>query len=227
MNTVTHVLINASIDRAGRRRATRGRHRIATKPFVLGGVAPDLPLIVLTAGGFAWFSGVRGWTTGETFHHIFDDLFFTHPGWIAAHNVLQAPLVLLAAILGAVALRRRWPGPARTIGWFAAGCAVHVAGDIPLHHDDGPLLLFPLDWQLRFQSPISYWDTARHADIVRPLELALVVGLTAYLLWPVVRRRLRGHPHLSRRRREPRHRRLGRRPRDEPAGRADDPDKTA
>lgn len=115
MNTVTHVLINASIDRAARRRATGERHPIATTPFLLGGVAPDLPLIVLTAGAFAWFSGVQGWTAGQTFRHVFDDLFFTHPAWIAAHNVLQAPLLLAAAILGAVAVRRRWPVPARTL----------------------------------------------------------------------------------------------------------------
>lgn len=191
MNTITHVLINGSIDRAVRRRTTADEHPIATKPFLLGGLAPDVPLIALTGAAFAWFSGVRGWPAGETFRYVFDELFFTHPGWIAAHNVLQAPLILLAAIGAAVALRRRWPGPARTLGWFFAGCAVHVAGDIPVHHDDGPLLLFPFDWQVRFHSPISYWDPARHADIVRPLEIALVAALAAYLLWPVVRRRWR------------------------------------
>lgn len=188
MNTVTHVLINASIDRAVHRRATGERHPITTKPFLLGGLAPDLPLMVLTGAAFAWFSGVQGWTVSETFRHVFDDLFFTHPGWIATHNVLQAPLILLAGILAAVAVRHRWPGPARTLGWFFAGCAIHVAGDIPLHHDDGPLLLFPLDWQLRFHSPVSYWDTARYADVVRPLELTLVAALAVYLLWPTVRR---------------------------------------
>ncbi|MEZ4675136.1 MAG: hypothetical protein R2932_12925 [Caldilineaceae bacterium] len=32
----------------------------------------------------------------------------------------------------------------------------HTAIDIPLHYDDGPLLLFPFDWKTRFHSPVSH-----------------------------------------------------------------------
>lgn len=190
MNTITHVLVNASVDRVVRGRTTAERHPIATTPFVLGGLAPDVPLIALTLGAFAWFSGVRGWPAGETFDHVFRELFYVDPGWITAHNALHAPLVLAAGLVVAAAARRPWPRPSRRLGWFLTGCAVHTALDVPVHRDDGPLLLFPLDWDLRFVGPVSYWDPAHYGTIVRPLELALVVAMAAYLLWPAVRRRL-------------------------------------
>ena len=47
--------------------------------------------------------------------------------------------------------------------------------DIPVHHDDGPLVLFPLDWKTRIMSPVSYWDRAHYGAIVGPLDMAATV----------------------------------------------------
>lgn len=50
---------------------------------------------------------------------------------------------------------------------------VHVAGDLPLHHDDAHRHLFPFsDW--RFESPVSYWDPAHYGGYVAALETLLV-----------------------------------------------------
>jgi hypothetical protein len=35
---------------------------------------------------------------------------------------------------------------------------LHSLIDIPRHVDDGPLLIFPLNWTWHFHHPISYWD---------------------------------------------------------------------
>ena len=76
---------------------------------------------------------------------------------------------------------------------FALGCAVHTALDIGVHHDDGPLLLFPFDLSYRFMSPVSYYDPAHYGSIVAPIDLAItVVGLTVITaVWVRRRRRAR------------------------------------
>lgn len=192
MNTVTHVLVNAAIDRRVREQRdggnATGEHPIATKAFLWGGAAPDLPLIAMTAGAMAWFPLRHGWSLGRSFEHIFRNLYFENPAWIAANNLLQSPTMLLLMLAGLVLLRRRRPAAAHSMLWFLLGAVVHVALDIPVHHDDGPLLFFPFQWTIRFQSPVSYWDPRHYGDIVRIVELVLMVALVLYLLRPRLRR---------------------------------------
>lgn len=201
MNTITHVLINATIDRRVRERRSSGQpaddvvrapapadHPIHTKAFLWGGAAPDLPLIVMTIVAAGWFMAVRGWALGESLSHVFRDLYFSNPFWKAANNLLQAPAMLLIWFGVILLVRRRWPSVGRKLLWFLAGIAVHVALDIPVHHDDGPLLLFPFEWTVRFRSPISYWDPQHQGDIVGAIEYVAMAAMTVYLL----RYRLRG-----------------------------------
>lgn len=198
MNTVTHVLVNAAIDRRVRERGVDAQgdghgtdgtvapapedHPIHTKAFLWGGAAPDLPLIVMTVVAAAWFMVGRGWGLGESLSHVFRDLYFSNPFWKAANNVLQAPAMLLLWLGVVLLIRRRWPSPGRALLWFLAGMVIHVALDIPVHHDDGPLLLFPFEWTVRFHSPISYWDPRHHGDVVGIVEYASTAALVLYLL---------------------------------------------
>lgn len=209
MNTITHVLVNATIDRRVReRRAATGTeglqdrerapspadHPIATSAFLWGGAVPDLPLIVMTVGTATWFTLVRDWSLRVSLEHVFDDLYFTDPWWKLANNLLQSPVMLLLWFGVAVLLRRRSPELGRRALWFLAGVALHVAVDIPVHHDDGPLVLFPFDWETRIQSPISYWDPEHYGGVVGAIEYAAMLGMTLYLLRYHVRgwwRRLR------------------------------------
>ena len=68
----------------------------------------------------------------------------------------------------------RW-GPA--LFWFAAACMLHTLIDIPLHYDDGPLVFYPLNWQARFYSPVSYWDPRRYGIPVAIMEHLMVLGM--------------------------------------------------
>ena len=55
-------------------------------------------------------------------------------------------------------------------------CLLHSFVDIVTHHDDGPVLFWPLNWHFRFPSPISYWDNA---------HFGRQVGIFEWILGPV------------------------------------------
>lgn len=198
MITTTHVALNGALTRWSRR-GGRDRARLrrllpddaARSALLLGGLAPDVGLYVLSAGALAWFPATRGWDLGTTLEHVYGTLFFRSAPWIVLHNTLHAPLVLAAlAGVGHAGRARPW-GPG--LRAFAVGCALHTALDVPTHVDDGPLLLFPFDWDTRFRSPVSYWDPAHHGDVLGPVDLAITVGLGGWLLTTWWRERRTGH----------------------------------
>lgn len=186
MNTPSHLLINAALHKGLRRTAP-----IPRSAFLLGAIAPDVPLYLLSIGGFVYYRYGQGWEVGRTFEYMFDTLFFTDPYWIALHNMFHSPTVLLILLACCWPLRRKIGSPARWLFWFAAGCLIHTMIDIPTHGNDGPLLLFPFEWTMRYHSPISYWDPRYYGREFVFFELSLNLVLLAYLLVPVVMRRLK------------------------------------
>lgn len=196
MLTTTHVTINGALSRLSRgdrtgATADAARRLLpddATRRAILwGGLAPDVGLAALSVGAAAWFPLARGWTFERTFEHVYRDLFFEDPVWVVAHNLLHAPLVLLALL--AVGVRRG----GRTGRWFTAfgvGCLLHSVVDVLTHHDDGPLLLFPLEWTVRFSSPVSYWDPAHGGWWLGPVDTAITLVGGGWLLVTWGRRRL-------------------------------------
>ncbi len=131
-----------------------------------------------------FFPLARDLTVGESMRYAFDTLFFESKPWIAVANILHSPVIVGALFVGsrAAALSPTWQ---RRLGSFAAGCALHIAMDVPVHHDDGPVLLWPLDWSYRFESPVSYWDPEHFGRIVAPIDLAITIvgGATLARSW--------------------------------------------
>lgn len=166
---------------------------VHTKALLLGSFMPDVPLVVLTLGYFAyryWFDPLA---PGE---HIYgpryDNLYFQNPVWIAGHNLFHAPLPI-GVMLGVgytMGLRRQqtW---GTALFWFALACGLHALVDIFTHYNDGPLLLFPFNWSYRFSAPISYWDPRYGGRIFAPLEHLLDLAILVYLatVW-LVRRKI-------------------------------------
>jgi len=186
MMTTTHVLMAATAGVALKR---QGRS-LPMKWLVFGGVAPDLALLVLTGGYMVALQ--QGWLPGERlFGPLYDTLYFTNPIWIAGYNLLHAPLVIAALIGAGVWAVRRGALWGAAMLWFGVGCALHTAGDIPVHHNDGPLLLFPFEWSVRFYSPVSYWHPDYYAAQFGVFETLLVVAMLAYLLIPPLLRWVR------------------------------------
>ncbi|MBW4541248.1 MAG: hypothetical protein KME43_19230 [Myxacorys chilensis ATA2-1-KO14] len=89
MNTPSHFLMTAALDKA------LPRVPIVKRAFLLGAIAPDLPLWLLSIGSILYYHLILGWTRAETARLMFDDLYFHHPFWIASHNLLHSPLLLL------------------------------------------------------------------------------------------------------------------------------------
>lgn len=158
---------------------------VSTKALLLGSVLPDLALFALTAWFIVYyrFMAPQGLPDDSVFGTLYDELFFHNPIWIVGHNLFHAPFILAAlGVAGYVGARQewRWGWP---LVWLMVGCGLHTVVDIFTHHNDGPLLLFPFDWRMRFSAPISYWDVRYGARVVAPLEHAMDVAIIVYLLW--------------------------------------------
>jgi membrane-bound metal-dependent hydrolase YbcI (DUF457 family) len=176
MNTPSHFLMTAALDKA------LPRVPIHRQAFLLGSIMPDLPLWILSLGGILYYRLILGWSLAEAFRQMFDHLYFHNLFWISFHNLLHAPLLLLLG-MGLVWRKRRNIGTKyRWLFWFFVACLLHSIVDILTHVNDGLLLLFPLNWTLRFQSSISYWDARHYGSQFQQFEIALDGLLIVYLL---------------------------------------------
>lgn len=185
MQTQSHFLITLALRQPLQRRGLS----IHTGAFLLGSFLPDIPLFILTVW-FAIFSSAaqEGLMEGPALAE-YDRLFFNDPAWIVPHNFFHAPLIL-AAIFGlGLLLERRESAWGNRLIWLAVAAGLHTAIDIPTHHNDGPLLLFPFDFHTRFISPVSYWDPEYYGNIFGPVELALDGLLILYFVIAWIRRR--------------------------------------
>lgn len=190
MNTPSHLIINAAL----RKRA--GPARLRGSAFLLGAVLPDLPLWLLWMGLYCYERYLLGDLAINAMDKQFDTLYFTNPLWIASYNTLHAPLLLLPALALLWRFRSQLTARGGWWFWFVAGCLVHTAIDIPTHSNDGPLLFFPLEWTIRFHSPISYWDPRHYGRQFTIFEFGLDLVLLVYLGVPWVIQRLRARSVL-------------------------------
>lgn len=148
--------------------------------LVVGGVAPDVALWLLSLGAIIYYPLVDDLSISEAHQRAMDDLYFNSSWWIAGHNLLHAPLILLALIAVASPLNPQWR---RRIRFFAAGALLHSMIDVLVHHDDGPLVFFPVSWSVRFSSPVSYWDPDHYGWFMQPIDLAITMAGAAWLVW--------------------------------------------
>jgi len=185
LQTYSHIILTALLNQ---KLQTQPHVPVHSRAFLVGAFAPDIALGILT-GQFLIkrrLAGSESVWCGEEFNSIF----FSNPVWIISHNLLHAPLLLVCLMmLGYVAgssWHKTWGW---TLLWFAVGCGIHTLIDIPTHHDDGPLVLFPIDGKLRFKSPISYWDRRHGAWFIAPIEHLLDILMLVYLLGIVLGKR--------------------------------------
>jgi membrane-bound metal-dependent hydrolase YbcI (DUF457 family) len=175
MNTPSHLIITAALDKG------LSRVPIHRPAFLWGSIAPDLPLWILSLGGMIYYRFILGWSMRDTFNYLFDELYFHDPLWMSCHNFLHSPVIIGLGIV-LVANKRQWIGSRqRWLFWFFGACLLHSTIDIFTHADDGPLLLFPLEWSFRFNSPISYWDPRHYGREFSRFEFVLNGLLLIYL----------------------------------------------
>lgn len=188
MNTPTHFLITYSL---GRMLRLPRRYGIRMSSVVWGSLAPDLLLYILSVGAIIYYRFAQGWELVRIFDHMFDTLFFLDIWWIVLHNVFQAPLILIAGILttGGILWARRAKQSSRGhtvtlwIFVFCISALLHTVLDILTHHDDGPLLLFPFNFTVRFYSPVSYWDPDHYGLVITTFEVVVDILCIVYLIY--------------------------------------------
>ena len=169
MNTPAHLIFSAAI-------FARPHDRRRTLAGLAGALAPDLSLYVMA--GTAIF--VLGLNPG----YVFGTLYFSDT-WQQVFRVDNSFLIWAAGFGVA------WWYGARAAMVFAASALLHLAFDLPLHHDDGRPHFWPVtDWV--FESPVSYWDRAHHAGVVGPVEMGLSLFFCLILIrrFPSLRSRL-------------------------------------
>lgn len=160
MNTPAHLLLGAAAF------GGRGRKRVVWAAFA-GGLLPDMSLYVL--------AGVSLALLGIPARVVFDELYFSDL-WQTIFAIDNS-FLLWGMLLGLALWRRSDWAIALT-----ASALLHLALDLPLHHDDGRPHFWPVtDWV--FESPYSYWDRGQGATWIAPLELAVALGAGALLLW--------------------------------------------
>lgn len=187
MQTYSHFLITAALYRI-----VPGSRRLPRKAVFWGSVTPDLPLIALSLGSFVYFRLILDWAPRDLFRHIYGTLFYTDPFWIVSHNTLQAPLVLLTALTVLWKIHGRLHMLSSPWFGFFLSCLFHATIDIFTHHNDGPLVFFPLDWTQRFFSPVSYWDRQYYGTQFSRVEHLLDLLIVAWFILPMVCRRFFG-----------------------------------
>lgn len=178
MQTYSHLLITAVFNEKLKEKGVA----VASKALLIGSIAPDVPLILITIGFIAYNQFITPIGVGDRlFLENYDQNYFTNPYWIASHNLLHAPLLLL--LYGSIGFWRMKKGDrwGRALFWFAIGCGLHAILDIFTHVHDGPVLFFPFNWTYRFAAPVSYWDPDHGGNIFLPLEHLLDAGILIYL----------------------------------------------
>lgn len=179
MITTTHIVTNALIAARRKGGTSKALESSAAKWFVFGGLAPDLGLYALTAGAAIYFPLTSDMSLQDAMQHAFGELFFNDPAWIAIHNSLHSPVVLMGLAAASYVAKKR------NALAFAAGALLHTAMDIPVHHDDGPLVFFPFNWDFRVQSPVSYYDTDHFGSFVAPIDFGITIvgGAALFAAW--------------------------------------------
>ncbi len=159
MNTPAHLLVGAA---AFSRTIAPGVIAAA----LAGAILPDLSLYVM--------AGVSLFVLQIPPNVVFGELYFSD-AWQTVFAIDNS-FVLWGALLAFAFWRDRLALIA-----FAGAGLLHLGFDFLLHNDDARPHFFPLSWWV-FESPVSYWDSSRHAGIVAPLEAALAT-IAAIVLW--------------------------------------------
>lgn len=190
MNTYSHLIVAAALQKPLQK--LKKLPPLKTRSWLVGSVLPDLLLIAITTVTILHdrlVDSLPDFVDGEPVQNnswtaqLFRTWFFENRWVITAQNLFHSPLLITLYIaLGYWAWKRGYHW-GNWFFWLALSTMLHTLADIPLHVDDGPLLLFPLDWQLRYKAPISYWDPNYYGGEWSRFEHLVDIVLLGYLAY--------------------------------------------
>ncbi len=176
MNSPSHLLLHLWL----RKYFQEKKNIYIPKSFVVWAIAPDIGLY-LCVFIYMWYSQLYlGNDARETALYMFDILYFEHPLWIFAYNLFHSPLMILMFLWLWRVFQNYLGKYYKMYMWFLIGCMLHTFFDIPLHHNDGPRIFYPLSDYI-FYSPVSYWNTDYYAWYIIPLELLMNLIMIFYV----------------------------------------------
>ncbi len=159
MNTPAHVLISGAL-------FARPGNRKVTGAAFSGALLPDVSLYLM-AGTALFLLDIPP-------NVVFGQLYFS-PSWQTVFAIDNS-----FVIYGAIALVSWWRSSLTGLS-FSGAALVHVLTDFLLHNDDARRHFYPVsDWV--FHSPVSYWDSAHHANWAAPIG-AVVATLAGVAVW--------------------------------------------
>lgn len=177
MQTYTHFLLTKALDASLKANGTTPE----SNALLLGAIAPDLPLYGITALYPLWKKRTTQQEYGQSLRHLFEHMYFNDRRVASAHSFFHSPFPLTMMLIAGYVGRRSRIG--RWLLWFATGCALHTLLDIPSHHNDGPLLLWPFDFKTRYLSPYSYWSKDHHGGIISRIEHIIDLAILLWWIW--------------------------------------------
>ncbi len=168
MNTPTHIAVACTllsrplpIEPHERRIGVK-----ANSAVIVGALLPDLSIFVF----FIW---AQFFTTAD-FETIWGTLYWTQPWQTFSAISNSIPLMLAITAIA-------WWKKSRIFLVLALAMLAHAGLDFPVHADDAHKHFWPLS-NMRFHSPLSYWDINHHAQWVSLVELAILVGAAATMI---------------------------------------------
>ena len=152
MNTPAHVVINlVFLSRPG-----TTRENVA---IVAGSLLPDLPIFI--------FYFMERFVLGVPEREIWSLSYYLAEWQYFIDLFNSVPMIIFGGIVA-------WHIKARAFVFLCASMLIHVALDFPLHHNDAHRHFLPFsDW--RFESPLSYWESAYYGTLIGWVEFALVI----------------------------------------------------
>ena len=166
MNTPSHAIINLAV--LGQR-----YHAEWNWPIVLGALIPDLAMFVF----YGWAKLIVGMPEAQIW-----DIAYYESFWQNTFDFWNSiPLALVGIGLG-VGLGRqtKWHSIGTAIAICCTSALLHCLADLPLHREDAHRHFWPLS-NVRFESPISYWDPDHYGNIFVLFEAGLVLLLSVYV----------------------------------------------
>jgi hypothetical protein len=168
MNTQSHVIMGAVLFG---RRLPRTAWAAA-----LGGIAPDVPMLLIVLGLKA--AGVADRT-------IFGELYWQN--WWQICNAIGHNVWLWGGllILGLIMRNRQSASPQHFDGWtllmaFAGSALLHTAIDFLCHREDAHMSFWPVT-RWKFMSPVSYYDPQHFGQYFSLFEAALGIAMAIVL----------------------------------------------
>ena len=147
MHTPAHLVFNLAV--LGRSGAA-----VYLVPVFAGALLPDLPMFI--------FYAVERFIFETPNQIIWREAYF-EPGWQYFIDYFNS--IPIIAVVLSVALWFK----SRFVSLLCLSMLLHIALDLPVHHDDGHRHFLPFS-QWRFESPVSYWDLGHFGRIMSWLE---------------------------------------------------------